>query len=44
MSAVRSDGVLVAAPFLDQDFDFAQAIEDLTVQKFIPEPSVKRLQ
>ena len=32
-SAVRSDGVVVATPSLDQDLGLAQAVEDLTVQQ-----------
>ena len=39
--AVRSDGVVVAAPLLDQDLSFAQRVEDLAVEQFIAEPGVE---
>jgi hypothetical protein len=38
-SAVRSDSVIVTAPPLDQDLGLAQAVEDLTVQKFVYYPA-----
>lgn len=37
-SAVRSDGVVVVAPPLDQDLGFAQRVKNLAVQQFVPEP------
>ena len=40
-SAVRSDSVVVAPPFLDQDLGLAQRVEDLTVQKFVPEAGIE---
>ncbi len=39
--AVRPDGVVVAAPFLDQDLGFAQGVEDLAVEEFIAKPGVE---
>ena len=41
--AVRSDGVVVNAPLLDQDLRLPQAVEDVAVELFIPEPSVEAL-
>lgn len=40
-STVRSFDVVVFSPFLDQDFSFAHAVEDFTVQKRIPEPGIE---
>ena len=42
-SAVRSDSVVVSAPPLDQDLGLTQAVKDLTVQKFVPEPGIEAL-
>ncbi len=41
--AVRSDSIVVTTPLLDEDLGLAQAVEDLTVQKFVPEPCVEAL-
>ena len=41
--AVRPDGVVVAAPFLDQDLGFTQGVEDLAVEEFIAKPGVEAL-
>ncbi len=42
-SAMRPDIVVVASPPFDQDLRFTQAVEDLTVQKFVSEPCVEAL-
>ena len=42
-SAVRSDSIIVTPPPLDQDLGLAQAVEYLTVQKFVPEPGIEAL-
>jgi hypothetical protein len=34
---VRSLGVVVHPPALDQDLRFAQAVEDLAIQQLVPE-------
>ena len=39
--AVRPDGVVVDAPLLDQDLGIPQAVEDFTIQQFVPEPGVE---
>ena len=39
---MRSDRVVVAAPRLDHDPGFGESVEDLTVEKFIPEFAVER--
>ena len=41
--AVRPDGVVVVAPFLDQDLVLSQGIEDLAVAQFIAETGVEAL-
>lgn len=38
---VWPDGVIVAAPFLDQDLGFAQGVEDLAVEEFIAKSGVE---
>ena len=38
--AVRPDRIIVATPFLDEDLGLTQAVENLTIQKFVPEPCV----
>ena len=38
-----SDGVVVFAPVLDQDFSLAQRREDLTIQKLVSELRVQAL-
>jgi hypothetical protein len=40
-SAVRSDCVVVAPPSLDQDLGLSQRIEDLAVQKLVPEAGIE---
>jgi predicted ATP-dependent serine protease len=42
-SAVRSDGVVVTTPSLDQDLGLAQRVEELTVQQFVPKAGVETL-
>lgn len=42
-SAVRPDSVVVTAPPLDQDLGLAKRVEDLAVQKLVPEPCVEAL-
>mgnify|MGYP000109005245 CR=1 FL=1 len=42
-SAVRSDSVVVMTPSLDQDLGLTQAVKDLTVRKFVPEPGIEAL-
>ena len=37
------DGVVVAAPFLDQDMGFAQRAEEFTVEEFIAEAGIEAL-
>lgn len=39
--AVGPDGVVVAAPFLDQDLGFAQCVEDITVEEFIAKTGIE---
>ena len=41
--AVRPDRIVVATPFLDEDLGLTQAVEDLTIQKFVSEPCVEAL-
>jgi hypothetical protein len=40
---VGPDGVVVAAPFLDQDMGFPQRVEELTVEEFIAEVGIEAL-
>ena len=35
--AVRPDRIVVATPFLDEDLGLTQAVEGLTIQKFVSE-------
>ena len=42
-SAVRSDGVVVVPPLLDQDLSFPERIEDFSVEEFISKPGVEAL-
>jgi len=39
--AVGPNGVVVAAPFLDQDLGFAQRVEELTVEELIAEAGIE---
>ena len=39
---MRSAGVVVLPPLLDDNLRFLQAVEDLSVQAFIPKFAVKR--
>ena len=41
--AVRPDRIVVATPFLDEDLGLTQAVEGLTIQKFVSEPCVEAL-
>ncbi len=41
--AVGPDGVVMAAPFLDQDLGFAQRAEEFTVEEFIAEAGIEAL-
>jgi len=41
--AVRPYGIVVAAPFLDQDLGFAQGARDLAIEEFIAKPGVEAL-
>ena len=38
---MRPDCVVVFPPFLDHDLSLFQAVKDLAVEQFIPEPSVE---
>ena len=38
---VRSLGVVVFPPLLDQDLSLTQAVEDFTVEQFIPHPPIE---
>ena len=38
---MRSDGVVVLSPLLDDDLGFLEAVEDLTVQQLVAQLSVK---
>jgi hypothetical protein len=40
---VRSAGVVVLPPLFDDNLRFLQAVEDFSVQAFIPELTVKTL-
>ena len=42
-STVWSDGVVVPPPLFDDDLRLLQAVEDLAVEQFIPEPCVETL-
>src|SRR6266568_8368804 len=42
-SAVRTHGVVVLPPHLDDHLGLLQRVEDLAVQTFVPQLSVKRL-
>jgi hypothetical protein len=40
---MRPDGVVVRPPALEDDLRLAQAVDDLAVQEFVPEPGVEAL-
>ena len=40
---MRSDGIVVPSPVLDQHLSFTQRCEDLAVEKFVPEFRVQAL-
>ena len=40
---VRPDGVVVVAPFLDQDLGLSHGVEDLAVEEFIAKSGVEAL-
>ena len=40
---VRSDGVVMAPPPLDQHLGFLQAIEDLAIEQLVPELAIEAL-
>ena len=40
---MRSDGVVVAPPALDDDLGFTQRVEDLAVEQFVTKTSVEAL-
>ena len=42
-STVWSDGVVVPPPLFDDDLRLLQAVEDLPIQKFIPEAGIEGL-
>ena len=38
---VRSDGVVVSPPLLDDDLSLPERVEDLAIEKFIPEAGIE---
>ena len=40
---MRSDGIVVAAPTLDDDLGFPQRVEDLAIEQFVPQAGIEAL-